>query len=67
MRRYAYRLRNQHYGSDRLGNCEVCHKQVNSVYLMSKMVAYNHGTTCDQYSSVSTTFGHKSCLCAKMV
>lgn len=60
---YRFKLINQGVGSERLGDCEICKKHVDSVYSLTIEKEYNFPE--DNLKGVSehgSVFGHKKCL-----
>lgn len=59
----AYRLRVFRGDPDKYGQCEVCSKPSDAVYLLTKMIRYERPSGPDglRYAG-SGLFGHKKCL-----
>ena len=53
----VYRLNSTGYGSARYGNCEICGKPADTIYLLACSEVWG-----DHIFSDSTAFGHKECL-----
>ena len=58
---YTYKLSATNSSSAKLGNCEVCNKQVSDVYLQTKYKNFVYEDQ-ERQSHVSDTFGHENCL-----
>ncbi len=63
---FAYRLKRLKSDSDRLGNCEVCEKHVDTMYLLTEMKRYwNHRNKSEGLTHAHCSpgvYGHKECL-----
>lgn len=58
----CYKLINQHCGSAKLGNCEICHKPVDSVYSQTHQQTYKRPNGTTGRTEIGSAFGHKLCL-----
>lgn len=59
----AYTLSNCGSGSDKYGNCEVCRKHADTIYLLTEYERhYSEIKGSDILCHKNTKFGHKNCL-----
>ena len=57
---FKYKLINQNASSAKYGKCEICHKDVDSVYSQTEYKKWKYGWFIN-----NNFFGHKDCLLKK--
>ena len=67
MQKYQYSIKNTGASSNKYGNCEVCGKHADTVYLQTEKRAYAHpdGSTRFTAHMCHDLFGHEQCLISK--